>query len=113
MDITLSITSDHAVSLLDGLLEDEAAAKELLERLQANIRAIESALNPVEHQVVMSSSGTHSYDVTKTIVPGYPAGSGVSYTCTCQSFQYARGLDDRSRCKHIRTAISYPFGWSR
>lgn len=113
MNITVDVTEEAAGELFITLLAQESEIKDLLEQTQRNIRAIEAALNPVEHQIIGSSSGLQTYDVTKTLIAGYPTGAGVNYECSCPSFQYQKGLDDHSRCKHIREAVSNPFNWTK
>lgn len=104
MEISFNISRENLSALkaaFEGdLLVMEAAAQEVRD----NIARIDRALYPVSFQFIASEyqSGV-VYKVTKTYVAGFAPGS-VTYECECPSFKYNRGLDDRSRCKHIRKA---------
>jgi len=87
--------------MLAAFKEAEAATLGTLNRIRANINAIEGALSPVRHVVVTSEHDMfRTYTVTRTEVnPG-----AYVYECSCPSYQYQRGLDPDGYCKHIRKA---------
>lgn len=106
MRVTLDLERDDLIALAAKYSDVIAKAEADLASLRANRDAIEAVLSPVRTTTVTSSDGLRRYRVTATAVdPSLGFGLGAkTYTCSCPSFQYQRGLDERSRCKHIRKA---------
>lgn len=100
LDLPKEVLTAIASDLTTLINETEAT----LTMLRQNMDAVEAALSPVRRTSITSESNPfRSYIVTSTAVEGFAPGART-YECSCPSFQYERGLDDRSRCKHIRKA---------
>ena len=106
LNVTLNVSESTLRLILESLALDKSNFEGELARINSEIRTIETALSPVKRRTVASSDGSRLYAVSKTTFPGYGPDAGVSFECSCPSFQYQRGLDDRSRCKHIRQAAA-------
>lgn len=104
MNITLDLPSEVLRAISGDLNNIIRETEDTLAMLKRNRDAVEAAISPVRRTSITSESNPfRQYTVTKTFVEGFGTGA-ATYECSCPSFQYNRGLDDRSRCKHIRKA---------
>jgi len=106
MEVSFSISKANLEALRAAFQRDLSVIEASAQELRDNIARIDRALEPVKSMMVTSETDPQrSYKVTMTRVDGFRPDS-KTYACSCPSFQFASGLDDRSRCKHIRLAQS-------